>query len=179
MQNPRVSTLAEDRPPAYSSEIPRTPGYYVYRLWAEDICLYVGRVGDSGPRLPRPRFRNHRRTKPWWGQVTRIEVAQLPDHPAMVTEEFRQIYLLQPPHNVHGRTCEHDLSQPGAINAVGRCLKCTKRYQAGPGAKATQQAYEIQRKPEKRLYDRARQPLHNAAKRRRRRAPSRDQGSLW
>ena len=44
--------------------------HYVYRLYdAADRLLYVGMTNDTGQRL-----RDHKRTKPWWGEVYRQEI---------------------------------------------------------------------------------------------------------
>jgi hypothetical protein len=153
---------------AYGTEIPVAPGYYVYRLWAGDACLYVGRVGDSGPRAPQPRLNHHRRVKPWWAEVTRIEVAAFPDHPSIVAEEGMQIVTLKPLHNKQRGSCLHDLSIPGAVKANGSCRACENKRPRTPGEKTRKNAR-----------DRARQSQHNAAKRRRVRAPGAGQQSLW
>jgi hypothetical protein len=111
--------------PTYSEAIPTEPGYYVYRFWAADeTCLYVGRVGDSGPRPPQARLNYHRRNKAWWPDVARIEIAELPDHPAVVAEESRQIQALNPAHNIRRGSCTHDLSLPGTVTASGHCATC-------------------------------------------------------
>ena len=147
---------------SYSKVIPRKPGYYVYRLWASDgSSLYVGRVGDSGPRPPQPRFNNHRRKKTWWPEVARIEIAELPDHPAVVAEEAAQIEALHPLHNIRHGKCTHDLSLPGAVGASGNCATCRrenemKKYWTQNGAAA-----------------------RVARKRASMRRPSTGQGSLW
>lgn len=114
---------------SYSEAIPTGPGYYVYRLWAPDeTCLYVGRVGDSGPRPPQPRLNNHRRQKAWWPDVARIEFAELPDHPAVVAEETRQIWELRPIYNTR-YGCTHDLSLPGMVMpSSGKCRECGREY---------------------------------------------------
>lgn len=148
------------------------PGYYVYRLWAGDECLYVGRVGDAGPRPPQARLNYHRRNKPWWPEVTRTEVAALPDHPAMVAEEEAQIAQLRPRYNVYRTRCSHDRSQPGALNVNGSCRAC---------AAAQDKAREItpERRAKRKQSDLAYRPVKNAARRLRRRAGGSDQGSLW
>ena len=115
---------------SYSEEIPTAVGYYVYRLWAGDgISLYVGRIGDSGPRAPQARLRHHRRTQTWWPDVARIEIAELPEHPAIVIEEAEQIWALRPLHNRQRGNCTHDLTLPGAVKpASGQCRECAHEY---------------------------------------------------
>ena len=166
---------------AYSTEIPRTPGYYVYRLWADDECLYVGRVGEAGPRPPQPRLNYHRRNRPWWPEVTRTEVTALPDHPAMVAEEESQIALLRPRYNVNRTRCNHDRSQPGALNANGGCRACAATREKTSAARAAERARAKtpERRAKKRKSDLARRPTKNAARRLQRRAPGSDQGGLW
>jgi hypothetical protein len=173
-------------PLRYSEEIPTAPGYYVYRFWTADgTCLYVGRVGDSGPRSPQARLNNHRYTKTWWPDVAKIEVAELPDHPAVVAEEAEQIKALRPLHNVRRANCGHDLSLPGAVKSTGGCRECAKEYSKEYNKQhydgTAQAAYEASpaRKAAKREYDRKRQPRHNALKRLRRRRPPAGQAPLW
>jgi hypothetical protein len=75
------------------------PGFYVYRLWAESECLYVGMVGDKGPRLVQDRIREHSKSQSWWPDVTRIEVAECADRKHALKEERAQVRKLKPVHN--------------------------------------------------------------------------------
>jgi hypothetical protein len=87
----------------YSATWPTEPGYYVYRLWG-DIpfagtgCLYIGMVGENGPRRLSARLAEHKRTKSWRWQVERIDaaVSTLYD---VGHEEALQIAKLRPEHN--------------------------------------------------------------------------------
>lgn len=166
----------------YSEEIPSAAGYYVYRFWAaDDTCLYVGRIGDRGPRSPQPRFRHHRRGQTWWPDVARIEVAEFPDHPAVVAEETGQIDALRPLHNARRGNCHHDLSLPGAVKPSGGCRECAneysrKRYHSPVGA-----AYEATpaRKAQRREAAQRYRPKDRAAERLRQRRPSAGQAPLW
>lgn len=66
----------------------------VYTFWAATgECLYVGCTTD----FPR-RMAAHRRERPWWGDVARIEVDVLPEFEAGVAEIAR-IQELNPRHN--------------------------------------------------------------------------------
>lgn len=105
--NNRTNEAAGTRGAVYSTEIPTAPGYYVYRPWSGDECIYVGRTGE--------------------------------------------------------------------------CRACGTARRATPEAKAAKKLREAApaRRAKKKEGDRTRQPLHNAAKRRRRRAAGPGQGSLW
>jgi hypothetical protein len=84
----------------YGETLPTAPGRYVYRLWdTPGGCLYVGMIGDSGPRRLSARLGEHRRTKGWWPQVARIDAAEC-DLFQLHDEEMRQIRRLGPAHNV-------------------------------------------------------------------------------
>jgi len=89
--------------PAYSEDLPTRPGYYVYRLWgralSESGCLYVGKVGENGPRRLSARLAEHRRLKSWWAAVERIDAAVCTLHDVS-REEGMQIAALQPDHNL-------------------------------------------------------------------------------
>ncbi len=87
--------------PSYSETILARPGFYVYRLWAGDLPLYVGSVGQHGARRVTRRLSEHRRTKAWWPQVTRADVAAFKTIGEMVAEETTQISRLLPAHNKH------------------------------------------------------------------------------
>jgi hypothetical protein len=162
---------------SYSEEIPTAPGYYVYRFWTDGgTCLYVGRVGDNGPRPPQSRFRHHRINKTWWPDVAKIEIAELPDHPAIVAEEVRQIEALRPVHNIQRANCSHDLSLPGAVNHTGACSECARKYQLSP-ARAVYEASPARRasareRGRKRLPSRMRDEI-------RKRRPTPGQAPLW
>lgn len=86
--------------PEYSEDLPSAPGWYCYRLWGADgRCLYVGMVGDNGPRRLRARISEHRKRKPWWGDVCRIDAADCGPW-GSADEELRQTLALKPIHNV-------------------------------------------------------------------------------
>lgn len=112
----------------YSEVIPTRPGFYVYRLWAADgTCLYVGCVGERRPRRVTQRLNEHRRDKPWWPQVARIDVASLGSSAEVIAEEPVQIAQLEPVHNkmLLGRCSHgHDMTAPDATNAEGKCARC-------------------------------------------------------
>ena len=166
----------------YSEIIPTKPGFYVYRFWAEDgTCLYVGRVGDSGPRPPQSRFAHHRRMKSWWPDVARIEVAELSAHALIVAEEEAQIKALRPVHNVHRGNCQHDLSLPGAVKLSGACSKCAKQYQNSPARRAydTSPARVAKKRENDRRRVRAGRPSGGARRWIALRRPGPGQEGLW
>jgi hypothetical protein len=136
----------------YSTEIPGAPGYYVYRLWAGGTCLYVGRAGNSGPQRVARRLADHRRNKPWWSEVTRIEVAAFASHDLIVAEEYRQIEARHPVHNKQRRGA--------AAQAAWRAADA-RAYSQRPEIKARRaaQARERRQRPEVK----ARQSEYNRA----------------
>lgn len=70
--------------------------HHVYRLFAGDVCLYVGMTKD----LPNRLAQHH--SKPWWDQVDRIEEHWVWGREiAMLTEEH-YIRKLNPLHNKVG-----------------------------------------------------------------------------
>ncbi len=93
----------------YSDIIPTRPGHYVYRLWADDVPLYVGCVGERGPRRVTHRLASHKREKPWWPQVTHIDVAAFASIEEVVAEETAQIAALKPVHNKQLLDGRHDV----------------------------------------------------------------------
>lgn len=99
---PQPVTWQPPAPPmhVYSETLPAEPGYYVYRIWgAVDHCLYVGMVGDKGPRKLSARLAEHRRAKPWWAAVKRIDAADCGDQHEVMAEEAYQISICRPWHN--------------------------------------------------------------------------------
>lgn len=68
---------------------------FVYTFWtAVDECLYVGCTVDFSRRLVA-----HKRDRPWWDQVTRIDVDIYPDFTSGATAESERIRRLNPTHN--------------------------------------------------------------------------------
>jgi hypothetical protein len=95
-----MSTAADPAPGVtYSEDIPEYVGFWVYRLWAPERCLYAGMVGNLGPRTVQSRLRRHAQTKPWWPEVTRIDVAECDDRRHAFREERHQLETLKPVHN--------------------------------------------------------------------------------
>ena len=70
----------------------------VYRLRDEaDRLLYVGMTWN-----PKERWKRHRKTKPWWGDVRRAEI-ECHDSDALALEaEWKAIKTEGPLHNLHG-----------------------------------------------------------------------------
>jgi hypothetical protein len=140
--------------------VPDEPGYYVYELWAEDACLYVGRVGNSGPGRMYSRLAGHRADKSWWSEVRQIVVSTYGSHEEIAAEEPRRIYELQPLHNQtyaakckkgHARDPFADRDTRSQDLRGGRgCAECDREWKASPAAKAWGEAYrqrpEVQRR---------------------------------
>ena len=88
----------------YSEDIPNEPGHYVYRLWADDACLYVGVAGIDHPRKVDARWKDHRnvRGRPWLSKMTRRDVASFRSATEALIEEKLQIAALLPIYNKLG-----------------------------------------------------------------------------
>ena len=114
--------------------VPAEPGYYVYELWAEDACLYVGRVGNNGPGSMRRRLNGHRSSQPWWPEVARIIVTTFAGHEEIVAAEARRISELRPLHNRHLMT-----GVPWVPNVVDRQDAYQAQYRLQPERKAREQ----------------------------------------
>ena len=155
----------------YSETIPTARGHYVYRFWAADgTCVYVGCVGERGPRRLSARFAQHKRQSPWWPQVARIDVAGLASTADVITEERAQIAQLNPVHNrQHLGRCQkgHDTAAPGARDEDGRCARCQHDQRAKHGP-------EYKSRPEVKIRN-----AETARIRYRRRLVSPGQGRLW
>lgn len=91
--------MSAQLPCTYREFIPTDPGFWVYRMWAAERCLYVGMVGNLGPRPVQDRIRVHSRTQPWWPHVTHIDVAECDSRQQAFKEERRQLEALEPVHN--------------------------------------------------------------------------------
>ena len=72
--------------------------YWVYRLFAGERCLYVGRTANLPQRLG-----SHRSQKPWWPEVDRIEKDMVLTREVAMLDEEHFIRKLQPVHNIVGR----------------------------------------------------------------------------
>lgn len=72
--------------------------HWVYRLFAENRCLYVGMTKDLDRRLD-----EHRYSKEWWSEVDRIESDWYPTRSEAMIYEEGFIRRLDPVHNVLGR----------------------------------------------------------------------------
>lgn len=174
----------------YSEIIPAEPGYYVYRLWdADGACLYVGRIGDSGPAYVKRRFKQHRYDKPWWPEVARIDIATLVGHSEIITEERHQIHEFHPLHNkvlldrcVRG----HDVSQPESRDGAGACKQCTWEHNHSPARRQQNQAYKLSAKGRAKVAawrataeGRSSQAAAGRRWRAKQRGPAEGQGALW
>jgi len=116
--------------------VPDELGYYVYELWSGLVCLYVGRVGNSGPGSMFKRLQGHRSGKPWWPDVTDITVTAFESHDEIAEEEPRRIFELQPVYNrMYAAKCRYYASRNAVPEVKDRkrrwALKASRR--PGPG----------------------------------------------
>jgi hypothetical protein len=173
----------------YSETFPTGLGFYVYRLWAANgTCLYVGCAGERGPRRVGSRLSDHRRTKSWWPQVARIEVASLASAIEIIIEERRQVEALNPMHNKKlRRYCGqgHDLTLPDARNDEGACRACHRVWgrQREPARRNREHVKKYRQTPAGKVhlavYERSRSVRKAAQRWARSRRPSPGQNPLW
>src|SRR5215475_8874616 len=132
--------------------VPEEPGYYVYELWTGLVCLYVGRVGNSGPGLMYRRLAGHRAAKSWWPDVTDIVVSAFGSHEAVAAEEPRRIFELQPVYNrTYAAKCKRGHAKPpfvkdGGYNGDTGCRQCAEERLQSPEYLAW--AAEYRQRPE-------------------------------
>jgi predicted GIY-YIG superfamily endonuclease len=80
----------------------------LYRLFSDDgALLYVGIAGNPGRR-----FEQHRKDKPWWGQVAEIKLEHFQTRTAALTAETAAIKAERPRHNVVGNRGNHRTVTP-------------------------------------------------------------------
>jgi predicted GIY-YIG superfamily endonuclease len=73
-----------------------TPSFTLYRFYAaDDSLLYIGRTINPGKRMEK-----HRATQPWWSDVARIEMEQLPNLETLMVAEREAIETEKPLHNI-------------------------------------------------------------------------------
>lgn len=70
--------------------------HYIYELWGDGGCLYVGITTSVGKRLT-----THANTQHWWADVTSIKVDKLKHRDHALTEEAYRIDRLQPLYNFY------------------------------------------------------------------------------
>lgn len=71
--------------------------HFVYELWAEDECLYVGMTSRLGQRLEAHAL------KPWYAGVTRVAASAVTgDRHQALHVEAERLDQLQPTHNIYG-----------------------------------------------------------------------------
>lgn len=120
--------------------VPEEPGYYVYEFWSIEKCLYVGRVGNSGPGSMYLRLAGHRSDKSWWPDISQIVVSSFGSHEEIVAEEQRRIYELQPLHNrMYAATCRKGHAK---IRGERGCAECTREWQQSPEYRTWQREYK-------------------------------------
>lgn len=82
-----------------------TKTHYVYECYAQDgTCLYVGCSAQVGTRL-----QSHV-TKPWWPEVTHVQLSRYEGYDAGHDAELERILSLNPVHNIlttHMPTAAH------------------------------------------------------------------------
>lgn len=152
-------------------EVPEEPGYYVYEFWSEAGCLYVGRVGNSGPGSMYNRLAGHR-TKPWWLHVAHIVVSAYASHEEIVDEEARRIFELEPLHNqVYAARCRkgharrpHAERESAARDRRGNlgCAECQREWHRSPEFRAWQNEYRQRPEVKFRISEHWRSPEYKA-----------------
>lgn len=126
--------------------VPEEPGYYVYELWAGLVCLYIGRVGNSGPCSMYNRLGGHRSSKPWWDDVTDIVVSKFESHEEIAAEEPRRIFEMQPVYNrTYAARCKRGHPRPfvereDRFDRPG-CEQCAEEWRNSPERKAWVREY--------------------------------------
>lgn len=127
--------------------VPEEPGYYVYELWSGLVCLYVGRIGNSGPGLMYRRLASHRADKPWWADVTEIMVSVFGSHEEVAAEEPRRIFELQPIYNrTYAARCRRGHLKPQFVkdsqyDGPTHCAQCADERLQSPEYKAWVREY--------------------------------------
>ena len=87
--------------------------HFVYELWSDTRCLYVGISASPGGRLS-----THARAH-WWGQVRRVESDWYPDKAQAMAREAMLIERHQPQYNwQHTANAEGSRSGHGAGGAA-------------------------------------------------------------
>lgn len=123
----------------FDSNVHSKESYWVYRFWnAAGDCLYVGRVGDNGPKPFTVRLWQHKKKQSWWPEVDRIDAIELPDHASIVDEENRQFWEQRPIHNRRKIKCRHENARR---SVHGQCLECRKEYRQSESGKAVAAGY--------------------------------------
>lgn len=91
-----MATLSPGSPSPANA--PRREGStsWVYALLsADNRWLYIGVTND-----PQRRVNEHRKSKPWWPEVDRVGLMQLPDRLSACAMEAYAIEVFRPLHNV-------------------------------------------------------------------------------
>lgn len=91
----------------------------VYRLFSEDVLLYVGATHDIARR-----YRQHQRKAPWIGEVTRVDVQVFPDRRAALEAEAAAIRSECPKYNVVHQDTGHGYHRYASSTDPCRCPVC-------------------------------------------------------
>jgi len=100
----------------------------LYRLFgADDELLYVGVAGNPGRR-----FEQHRKDKPWWGEVITVTLEHFPTRPDALAAEVTAIEEERPRYNVVHRV---DVVVEVEVDATVsfECNGCGLAIQGGAG----------------------------------------------
>jgi len=119
----------------FSLSIPVKRGYFVYRYWLEEKCLYVGAVGVTrvGAASLINRLGRHARERSLWNEeADRIDYAVLSSQEEAKSEETAQIKFLSPRYNFDLNRCRkglHDIRFPESRISTGKdsygtCREC-------------------------------------------------------
>lgn len=79
--------------PQYYSNLVRRP-HYLYRIYSADVLLYVGVTVDPEGRMSKHRMR------PWWPQVTKVELQPGASRESALLAERQAIANENPVHNI-------------------------------------------------------------------------------
>jgi predicted GIY-YIG superfamily endonuclease len=97
----------------------------VYRLFdADGDLLYVGIAGNPGRR-----FEQHRADKPWWGEVSRIDLEHWPTRQEAAEAESQAIREESPRYNIALRPRPATV----ALTLTWKCAECQQPIRDGEG----------------------------------------------
>ena len=93
--------------------------FYLYRLWADEVLLYVGVTGDVHRRLAQ-----HRRRQPWGTEVTHVSAQRFAYLDLALEAERVAVLTESPVHNV--RHTEADNARLGRARDAARRAKAVQ-----------------------------------------------------
>lgn len=93
--------------------------FYLYRLWADEVLLYVGVTGDVYTR-----WTQHRRRQPWGDEVTHVSAQRFAYLDLALDAERAAVLIERPLHNV--RLTEADNARLGRARDAARRAKAVQ-----------------------------------------------------